>query len=348
MLNAQKAALENSLRQRLVGIRERELEYYTKNCRLLGDLAALLAGFAYSGIRYHYLLERQHSWMVQEGDAVEEVVFLSLLTLTLGCGLQTVVVAMLVAMLGPSLALRGPDGALHDSVHGMQMWNSVMLALFMVTLMMLQMSALSFTFGHAQMGVRMRGILSATIVLTIGLTLRYSRIVTRKFRVPQDIAVTGAFFDTHGRLLFDKVTDVACQRRFARRGRTTNDTTASPASDGSQCDGALDELDEVLDETLELSSTALLGARGGQRRTDPALPECAAHSNQLLSSVASDLIRALFSIGRRRFKANIQASGHAALDDPHYTYQAISLLSPGSSSHAPSPLSKTISCGPVG
>ena len=88
MLIAQKAALENSLRQRLVGIRERELEYYTKNCRMLGDLAALVAGFAFSGIRYHYLLERQHSYMVQEGDAFEEVIFLSLLTITMGFGLQ--------------------------------------------------------------------------------------------------------------------------------------------------------------------------------------------------------------------------------------------------------------------
>ena len=41
--------------------------------------------------------------------------------------LQTVFIAMLVALLGPSLALRGPDGSLHEAVKGMQQWNSVRL-----------------------------------------------------------------------------------------------------------------------------------------------------------------------------------------------------------------------------
>ena len=49
MLDVQKAALTNRMRQRLVAIRERELDYYTSNCRLLGNQAALVAGFAYSG-----------------------------------------------------------------------------------------------------------------------------------------------------------------------------------------------------------------------------------------------------------------------------------------------------------
>ena len=59
MLNARKQALENTLRQRLVTIRQNELEYYTSNCRSIGDAAALISGLAYSGIRYHYLVERQ-------------------------------------------------------------------------------------------------------------------------------------------------------------------------------------------------------------------------------------------------------------------------------------------------
>jgi len=141
MLVARKAALSNAVRQRQVAIRERELIYYTKNCRMLGDLAALIAGFAYSGIRYHYLLERQTSFMMAEGDALEEVIFLSLLTVSMGLGLQTVLVAMLVAMLAPSLALRGPDGSLHDAVVGMQGYTKVLLASFISALVMLQLCA---------------------------------------------------------------------------------------------------------------------------------------------------------------------------------------------------------------
>jgi len=242
MLHAQKAALENSLRQRLVSIRERELEYYTKNCRLLGDLAALVAGFAFSGIRYHYLLERQHSWMVQDGDAVEEVIFLSLLTITLGFGLQTVLIAMLVAMLGPSLALRGPDGSLHDAVDGMQGWNSVMLIFFMTSLIMLQMSALSFAYGHAQMNLALRSILCSTILATTFATFHYSRVVIQRFRLPTKVMVTGAFFDASGAPLSESQLEAAANspqrsarsvRRAAQAGLGAEGAPLIPAGEGA-------------------------------------------------------------------------------------------------------------------
>ena len=53
MLEVQKEALANRVRQRLVALREKELDYYTANCRMLGNQAALVSGFAYSGVRYH-------------------------------------------------------------------------------------------------------------------------------------------------------------------------------------------------------------------------------------------------------------------------------------------------------
>ena len=66
----------------------KELEYYTANCRSVGNQAALIAGFAYSGIRYHYLLEHQAGWHLSQQNSIEEVIFVTLLTLSLGCGLQ--------------------------------------------------------------------------------------------------------------------------------------------------------------------------------------------------------------------------------------------------------------------
>ena len=51
MLQAKKEALENTARRRLVAIREKELEYYTSNCRNIGQCAAIVSGLAYSGIR---------------------------------------------------------------------------------------------------------------------------------------------------------------------------------------------------------------------------------------------------------------------------------------------------------
>jgi len=54
----------------------------------VGNQAALVAGFAYSGIRYHYLLEHQAGWHLSQQNTIEEVIFLTLLTLSMGCGLQ--------------------------------------------------------------------------------------------------------------------------------------------------------------------------------------------------------------------------------------------------------------------
>ena len=46
MLFADKAALENRTKVKLLAIRERELTLYTNNCRTVGTVSALMAGIA--------------------------------------------------------------------------------------------------------------------------------------------------------------------------------------------------------------------------------------------------------------------------------------------------------------
>ena len=50
MLYADKAALENRTKVKLLTIRERELTLYTNNCRTVGTVSALMAGIAYSAL----------------------------------------------------------------------------------------------------------------------------------------------------------------------------------------------------------------------------------------------------------------------------------------------------------
>jgi len=50
MLFADKLALENRTKVRLLLIRERELNLYVQNCRAVGTVAALLAGLAFSSL----------------------------------------------------------------------------------------------------------------------------------------------------------------------------------------------------------------------------------------------------------------------------------------------------------
>lgn len=194
MLQAKKEALENSLRQRLVAIREKELLYYTENCRNIGNGASIISGLAYSGIRYHYLLERNTNYVESVRNSFEECLFLSLLAITLGCSLQTVFTSMLVALFGPQLALRGPDGSLHDAVEGMHRWNSVIIALFMTSLLLLQLSAFSLMYGHSQLNPVCRATLLSAVSLSVIACLHYARLIIRRLSLPKELRVSGAFF----------------------------------------------------------------------------------------------------------------------------------------------------------
>lgn len=191
MLHARKQALENTLRQRLIAIRERELLYYTDNCRNIGNQAALISGLAYSGIRYHYLLERNTNYVESVENSFEECLFLSLLSVTLGCALQTVFTSMLVALFGPQLALRGPDGSLHDAVNGMHRWNSVIIALFMTSLILLQLSAFSLLYGHSQLTISCRVTLLCVISLSVLACLHYARLIMRRLSLPKEVCCKG-------------------------------------------------------------------------------------------------------------------------------------------------------------
>jgi hypothetical protein len=65
----------------------------------------MLAGFCYGGLSID---SDKPSWIIQFG-------YLAFTTLGMGFGLLVIVIASLCSMLGPGLALRGPDGP--NSVH---------------------------------------------------------------------------------------------------------------------------------------------------------------------------------------------------------------------------------------
>jgi hypothetical protein len=112
MLYADKAALENRTKVRLLAIRERELVLYTQNCRAVGTVAALMAGIAYSAIIYTKMEYYQDSsWLIQTFYTLS-------LTVCMSLSLSTVMSTTAISMLGPGLALRGPDGSMHSAVDG--------------------------------------------------------------------------------------------------------------------------------------------------------------------------------------------------------------------------------------
>ena len=51
-------------------------------------------------------------------------------------GCQAVVLSMSVSIMAPVLALRGPDGSLHDAILGMQKWTSFVIVLFLSSILL--------------------------------------------------------------------------------------------------------------------------------------------------------------------------------------------------------------------
>jgi len=117
MLWADKRALETNLKLSLLQIRERELNFYTNNCLAISTQSALLAGFAYAALMPGISLGdaggvAAHLYPVR-------LMYLTCAVSALGLQLITVVSTTLLSMLGPGLALRGPDGSMHTAVDGM-------------------------------------------------------------------------------------------------------------------------------------------------------------------------------------------------------------------------------------
>eukprot|EP00967_Tisochrysis_lutea_P102956 scaffold155241_cov28-Tisochrysis_lutea.AAC.3 len=113
MLYADKRALETNLQVSLLKIREKELQFYTQNCIAIGTQAALLSGFAYNGIIQVDIPTDQSDWL--------KTLYLCVTTAAMGFELIAVLNSTLCSMLGPGLALRGPDGSMHRAVDGLML-----------------------------------------------------------------------------------------------------------------------------------------------------------------------------------------------------------------------------------
>ena len=89
-------------------IEERELNYYTQNAMTVGTQAALLAGFAFTGII-------EAPWDIFFETAVHPaIVSITIVSTLLGMifELLAVVKSVQISILGPGLALRGSEGSM--------------------------------------------------------------------------------------------------------------------------------------------------------------------------------------------------------------------------------------------
>ena len=183
MLFADKNALRTQLKVNMLRIRERELSYYTNNCLAISTSSALLAGFAWYG-----LTEVPFD---SNASALMQTFYLVVTTLIMGLELLTVVNATLCAILGPGLALRGPDGSMHNAVAGMMTHYRFTLGCFTIGLVCFMISALLYAWMQFDWTLALPMTLLIIYFLS-KLQAHYWRIY-KTFRLPAEIAVSGAF-----------------------------------------------------------------------------------------------------------------------------------------------------------
>lgn len=146
MLYADKNALRTNLKVNLLRIRERELNFYTNNCLSISTQAALLAGFAWYGLT--------EVPFTDHANDIVQTIYLVVTTCIMGLEMLTVVNATLCAILGPGLALRGPDGSMHKAVDGMMTHYRFTFACFSLGLLCFQFSALLYSWMQFSWGMR--------------------------------------------------------------------------------------------------------------------------------------------------------------------------------------------------
>jgi len=189
MLWADKRALETNLKLSLLQIRERELNFYTNNCLAIATQSALLAGFAYAALMPGISLGdangvAAHSYPVR-------LMYLVCAVSALGLQLITVVSTTLLSMLGPGLALRGPDGSMHTAVDGMVV--EYRNAFYTFLFGMLATLAAGAFYCWLMFPPMEASILTTMIVLITWFIVRYIRRLFETFAVPKELLVTGRY-----------------------------------------------------------------------------------------------------------------------------------------------------------
>jgi len=138
MIAANKAMLESTAKVSVLHIRDKELNYFYNSCNRVSTQAALIAGFAYSGMMYLRYVDRD----ICERTCAEFTYPLTV-CMSMGFAMLSLWQATLASMFAPGLALRGPPGSMDMAVdqlveeyHGAMRLVTTSLALFLMTVLL--------------------------------------------------------------------------------------------------------------------------------------------------------------------------------------------------------------------
>lgn len=141
MLLADKLELQATLKQELVGLQEKELNYFIRCCQLVGLQASMVGAFAFTA------LTEQKGLSLNEVHEQPVVAAISWLLTFIVILLETcaLVKAMGLSILTAGLALRGPDGSMSRALEVMRVEYRTVHFLFVTGLIALLFSAALYT-----------------------------------------------------------------------------------------------------------------------------------------------------------------------------------------------------------
>lgn len=247
MLFADKQQLQYQLEVDLLALRQKELDHFTTCCLTLASPAALIAGFAYSGIAEVSIPEDVH-WAT-------EGLYYVMTVLAMLFQVAATVRASLVALMGPALALRGKAGSMHRSVEAMEPCFRGAWRLFLAGMFCIMMSTLINVFQQSQywasatfVGV---GICLATIEI-----YRDIRYVSKRFNLPPSMVERGAFTR-------DEVTSMFRGRRGLDRRRQRPSTRSATTTILIQAAEGVPTTRFARAHSRDVDSEASAGGRSG-------------------------------------------------------------------------------------
>jgi hypothetical protein len=189
MLLADKRDLQNSLKVSLLQIEEKELNYYTQNCMTVGTQAALLAGFAFAAI-----IEDRFTAVAADSQKIVQSGWYIVTTIAMALQILTLIKSMQLSILGPGLALRGPEGSMTRALVAMRLEYKHVHRLFYTGLCAFLISV--GIYGWAMYASLENGAMAAGCTAVVAISFAYIfwdyRKLSHKLRLPEHV-VTGTF-----------------------------------------------------------------------------------------------------------------------------------------------------------
>ena len=186
MLLANKMALETDLRKAAVEIENRELVFFNDNLAGIAKRCAMLSGFAFKAYR-----KTEFKGVYGESHQLK-MLFKGCCGMAMSCHLCGCLIAVVTMVMGPGLALRGPEGSITKAVEQMRIERRATFMFFGVGIFFFFMAAALYAWLAYDLHESATVVSSIVTAFMIIFFYSWHRIVTR-FKIREDQKVRGSF-----------------------------------------------------------------------------------------------------------------------------------------------------------